>query len=190
MRHAVGWIRDTVDLPDLAGKGDDVCGVSDEFERGRLFRLSMTAVKVPSALTLRANRCSAVPEHPQVRRPERVAQQRRCLLSACSRRSRAPKSPLRSKPTSTGQARSDVCSPALAEQAKAGRHVKILLDAIGSASIGPEILDVLEAGGCQVAWYNPIRWYTLGRINNRTHRKSLIVDGRVAFTGGAGIADH
>jgi cardiolipin synthase len=79
---------------------------------------------------------------------------------------------------------------ALAEQAKAGRHVKILLDAIGSASIGPEILDVLEAGGCQVAWYNPIRWYTLGRINNRTHRKSLIVDGRVAFTGGAGIADH
>ncbi len=49
---------------------------------------------------------------------------------------------------------------------------------------------MLEAGGCQVAWYNPIRWYTLGRFNNRTHRKSLIVDGRVAFTGGAGIADH
>jgi cardiolipin synthase len=68
--------------------------------------------------------------------------------------------------------------------------VKILLDAIGSASIGSEILDLLEAGGCQVAWYNPIRWYTFGRFNNRTHRKSLIVDGRVAFTGGAGIADH
>ena len=49
---------------------------------------------------------------------------------------------------------------------------------------------LLEAGGCQVAWYNPIRWYTLGRFNNRTHRKSLIIDGRVAFTGGAGIADH
>ena len=79
---------------------------------------------------------------------------------------------------------------ALAEQAKAGRKVKILLDAIGSASIGPEILSLLESSGCQVAWYNPIRWYTLGRFNNRTHRKSLIVDGRVAFTGGAGIADH
>jgi cardiolipin synthase A/B len=79
---------------------------------------------------------------------------------------------------------------ALAERAKAGRQVKILLDAIGSASIGPEILSLLQAGGCQVAWYNPIRWYTLGRFNNRTHRKSLIVDGRVAFTGGAGIADH
>jgi cardiolipin synthase len=79
---------------------------------------------------------------------------------------------------------------ALAERAKAGCPVKILLDAIGSASIGSEILDVLEAGGCQVAWYNPLRWYTLGRFNNRTHRKSLIIDGDVAFTGGAGIADH
>ena len=79
---------------------------------------------------------------------------------------------------------------ALAERAKAGCPVKILLDAIGSATIGPEILDTLEAGGCQIAWYNPIRWYTLGRFNNRTHRKSLIVDGQVAFTGGAGIADH
>ena len=79
---------------------------------------------------------------------------------------------------------------ALAERAQAGVTVKILLDAIGSASIGREILKTLEDGGCQVAWYNPIHWYTIGRFNNRTHRKSLIVDGRIAFTGGAGIADH
>jgi cardiolipin synthase A/B len=79
---------------------------------------------------------------------------------------------------------------ALAERARAGVKVKILLDAIGSATIGTQILDVLESGGCQVAWYNPIRWYSIGRFNNRTHRKSLIVDGRIAFTGGAGIADH
>src|SRR5687768_8855717 len=79
---------------------------------------------------------------------------------------------------------------ALAERARAGCPVKILLDAIGSASIGSEILAILEDGGCQVAWYNPIRWYTLGRFNNRTHRKSLIIDGDLAFTGGAGIADH
>ena len=84
----------------------------------------------------------------------------------------------------------NVFARALAERAKAGCRVTILLDAIGSASIGSEIQEVLEAGGCQVAWYNPIRWYTLGRFNNRTHRKSLIVDGEVAFTGGAGIADH
>jgi cardiolipin synthase len=83
-----------------------------------------------------------------------------------------------------------VFAAALAARARTGVRVKILLDAIGSASIGADILDVLEAGGCQVAWYNPIRWYTLGRLNNRTHRKSLIVDGRLAFTGGAGIADH
>jgi cardiolipin synthase A/B len=83
-----------------------------------------------------------------------------------------------------------VFADALAERAKAGCPVKILLDAIGSANIGREILDVLEAGGCQVAWYNPIRWYSLGRFNNRTHRKSLIIDGDRAFTGGAGIADH
>jgi len=79
---------------------------------------------------------------------------------------------------------------ALADRAKAGVRVKILLDAIGSASIGPDILETLEGAGCQVAWYNPIRWYTIGRFNNRTHRKSLVVDGQVAFTGGAGIADH
>jgi cardiolipin synthase A/B len=78
----------------------------------------------------------------------------------------------------------------LAARARAGITVKILLDAVGSASIGADILGVLESSGCQVAWYNPIRWYTLGRFNNRTHRKSLIVDGRIAFTGGAGIADH
>ncbi|HXG56291.1 MAG TPA: phospholipase D-like domain-containing protein [Vicinamibacterales bacterium] len=79
---------------------------------------------------------------------------------------------------------------ALAARAKAGIKVKILLDAIGSSSITADILGVLETGGCQVAWFNPIRWYTLGRFNNRTHRKSLIIDGHTAFTGGAGIADH
>ena len=78
---------------------------------------------------------------------------------------------------------------ALAERARAGVRVKILLDAVGSSSIGEEILKTLEAGGCQLAWYNPIRWYSLARFNHRTHRKSLIIDGRVGFTGGAGIAD-
>lgn len=79
---------------------------------------------------------------------------------------------------------------AIAERAAAGVKVKILLDAIGSSTIGDDILGRLQRGDCQVAWYNPIRWYNLDRFNNRTHRKSLIVDGRVAFTGGAGIADQ
>jgi cardiolipin synthase len=79
---------------------------------------------------------------------------------------------------------------ALAAKAASGVRVKILLDAVGSTSIGEEILETLERGHCQLAWYNPIRINSLGRFNHRTHRKSLIVDGRVAFTGGAGIADH
>lgn len=79
---------------------------------------------------------------------------------------------------------------ALATAAGRGIKVKILLDAVGSSSIGNDILKVLTDGGCHLAWYNPIRLTRLRRINNRTHRKSLIVDGRIGFTGGAGIADH
>jgi cardiolipin synthase len=79
---------------------------------------------------------------------------------------------------------------ALAERASHGVKVKILLDAVGSSSVGEEILGILRTSGCNVAWYNPIRWNKLRRLNNRTHRKSLIIDGRIGFTGGAGIADH
>ncbi len=79
---------------------------------------------------------------------------------------------------------------ALAAKARAGIPVKILLDAVGSATISQELLDILENGGCKVEWYHRVFWYTIDRINNRTHRKSLIIDGRIGFTGGAGIADH
>jgi cardiolipin synthase len=79
---------------------------------------------------------------------------------------------------------------ALASKAREGVTVKLLFDAVGSANISDEILDTLTAAGCQIAWYHPVHWYTLRRVNNRTHRKSLIVDGRVGYTGGAGIADH
>lgn len=79
---------------------------------------------------------------------------------------------------------------ALADAAQRGVRVKILLDSVGSASVGQEILDILTKGGCHLAWYNPFRLTTLRRINNRTHRKSLICDGYIGFTGGAGIADH
>lgn len=79
---------------------------------------------------------------------------------------------------------------ALAEKGRDGIPVKLLVDAIGSSTLGEEILKILEAGGCQLAWFRPIHWYTLNRANLRTHRKSLIIDGRIAFTGGAGLADH
>ena len=79
---------------------------------------------------------------------------------------------------------------ALAERARAGVRVVILLDAVGSSDIGEDTVRTLEEGGCHVDWYNPLHWKTVGRFNNRTHRKSLIVDGEIAYTGGAGIADH
>ncbi|MBZ5611379.1 MAG: cardiolipin synthase B [Acidobacteriia bacterium] len=79
---------------------------------------------------------------------------------------------------------------AFADKASEGIPVKLLVDAIGSSTLGEEILSILQAGGCQLAWFRPIHWYTLNRANQRTHRKSLIVDGCIAFTGGAGIADH
>jgi cardiolipin synthase A/B len=79
---------------------------------------------------------------------------------------------------------------ALADKARTGVPIKILLDAVGSSSIGSDILQVLQEGGCQVAWHNPVHWYTIHRYNHRTHRKSLVVDGTVGFTGGAGIADQ
>lgn len=79
---------------------------------------------------------------------------------------------------------------AFAAKAREGVQVKLLLDAVGSATISDDILEKLEASGCEIAWYHPVRWYNLKRANNRTHRKSLIIDGRVGYTGGAGIADH
>lgn len=78
---------------------------------------------------------------------------------------------------------------ALAERAKAGVLVTITADAIGSPRLGRSRLRHLRDAGCRVEFYQPIRWYRLARLNNRTHRELLIVDGRVAFVGGAGIAD-
>ena len=79
---------------------------------------------------------------------------------------------------------------AMAAKARSGVAVKILLDAVGSPDIGDEILETLRGSGCQVRWYHPLRWYSINRVNNRTHRKSLVIDGRIGFTGGAGIADQ
>ena len=59
-----------------------------------------------------------------------------------------------------------------------------------SSTIGKEILEVLKGSGCELAWFNPVFQTTFGKFNHRNHRKSLIIDGRVAYTGGAGIADH
>jgi cardiolipin synthase len=79
---------------------------------------------------------------------------------------------------------------ALAERARAGVEVNVLLDAVGAAQMEQELIDRLEESGATVAWFRPVRWWTLNKLNNRTHRKILVVDGRVGFTGGVGIAEE
>ena len=78
---------------------------------------------------------------------------------------------------------------ALCERARAGVRVTIVMDAIGSFGAFRKSAKPLEAAGCRVAAYQRFTWYRLGRLNNRTHRELLVVDGRVAFAGGAGVAD-
>jgi cardiolipin synthase A/B len=79
---------------------------------------------------------------------------------------------------------------ALTDRARAGVDVRVVLDGIGSFNMWRHnFRDLLNAGG-RVEWFQPLRWYTFTRWNNRTHRELLIVDGRVAFVGGAGVADH
>lgn len=79
---------------------------------------------------------------------------------------------------------------ALAERARAGVAVRVMLDWFGSVPMDPDMIARMEDAGVQVTRFRPIRWYTIDRVNNRTHRKLLIVDGRVGFTGGVGIADE
>jgi len=78
---------------------------------------------------------------------------------------------------------------ALAERGKAGLKVHVLLDWVGSNKLNDEALSLMTDTGVEVEKYHPLRWYNLGRINNRTHRKILVIDGKVGFTGGVGIAD-
>jgi len=79
---------------------------------------------------------------------------------------------------------------ALTERARAGVAVKLLLDAVGSQQSRDEHFRELRTAGGQVAFYHLLRWYNFKRLNNRTHRDLVIVDGKVGFLGGAGVADH
>jgi len=78
---------------------------------------------------------------------------------------------------------------ALAEKARAGVAVKVILDAVGSAQMSRSLVNFMARNGIDLEWYHPLRWYTLSTVNHRTHRKLLIVDGRIGFSGGVGIAD-
>jgi cardiolipin synthase A/B len=78
---------------------------------------------------------------------------------------------------------------ALCERARAGIRVTLVMDAIGSFGAFRRLRAPLRAAGARVAAYQRFTWYRFARLNNRTHRELLVVDGTVAFAGGAGIAD-
>jgi len=81
-------------------------------------------------------------------------------------------------------------SDALSERARAGLPVHVTIDWVGSLKMDQTLLQSMEDAGVEVQRYRPLHWYSLTRMNNRTHRKLLVVDGRVGFTGGVGIADQ
>ena len=78
---------------------------------------------------------------------------------------------------------------ALAERAKAGVKVHVLLDWLGSNKLDAAQLEMMKSAGVSVRKFHEPAWYHLARMNNRTHRKVLVTDGKVGFTGGVGIAD-
>ena len=77
---------------------------------------------------------------------------------------------------------------ALSERARTGVRVHVLLDWVGSAKMDESYLTEMQEAGVQIEKFHKPHWYNLARLNNRTHRKLLVVDGQVGFTGGVGIA--
>lgn len=78
---------------------------------------------------------------------------------------------------------------ALSERARAGVKVHVLIDWVGSSKMDKAAETMMEKAGVEFRMYRRLSWYDLGRVNKRTHRKLLVVDGRIGFTGGVGIAE-
>jgi cardiolipin synthase len=78
----------------------------------------------------------------------------------------------------------------LKERARAGVRVLLLMDAFGSQPLKGEWVDSLKAAGVEFAWLRPLRWYTLHKATQRSHVRVIVVDGRVGYTGGFGLADY
>jgi cardiolipin synthase A/B len=79
---------------------------------------------------------------------------------------------------------------ALAERCRAGVRVHVLLDAVGSSRMPAEYRTRLTQAGCNFAWFHSLNPFAIKRINHRNHRRILVVDGRVGFTGGTGVGSQ
>ncbi|MEE2023053.1 phospholipase D-like domain-containing protein [Alkalimonas sp. MEB004] len=89
-----------------------------------------------------------------------------------------------------GEDSAGALSDALVRAAERGVRVHALIDFIGSRSAAPEKFERMQAAGVEVELWRKPSWYQLARFNHRTHRKLLLVDGGVGFTGGANIANN
>lgn len=79
---------------------------------------------------------------------------------------------------------------ALSERARNGVKVHLVMDALGSLATTLHYMkDLIDAGG-RVEFYHPFKWYLVPRLNHRTHREIFVIDGKIGFTGGSGVADH
>jgi cardiolipin synthase A/B len=83
----------------------------------------------------------------------------------------------------------DTLSAVLRERARAGVAVHMLNDAFGAQGITKGYIDTLRAAGVQTAVFRPVHWYEMQKLQNRSHIRAIVIDGKVGFTGGFGIAD-
>lgn len=79
---------------------------------------------------------------------------------------------------------------ALCARARAGVRVLCLLDAFGSRGLGEAWTGRLRAAGVEVAVFRPLRWRNLYKVQQRLHARSVVIDARLAYTGGFGIGDQ
>src|SRR5690606_18804933 len=79
---------------------------------------------------------------------------------------------------------------ALAERARGGVEVRVLLDAVGAQPMSQELIDVMTSSGVELRWFRPPARWKVWEIDHRTHRKILVVDHQYAFTGGVGVAQE
>ncbi|HEY5611933.1 MAG TPA: cardiolipin synthase [Thermoanaerobaculia bacterium] len=79
---------------------------------------------------------------------------------------------------------------ALAKKAREGVEVRVLLDASGSSRMDEKLWKQMGEAGCKLAKFHPVRLSNIGRLNNRDHRKIVVIDGEVGFVGGHGVAEE
>ena len=84
----------------------------------------------------------------------------------------------------------DTLQAILIDRARAGVRVLLLLDAFGSQNLGEEWQKALTDAGVQVRLLRPLHWWTLHKAANRSHVRVVVVDGRIGYTGGFGLADY